>query len=57
MERQVAITFTGEDYSHAMDRIGHIALLGRRYIVLLFAIRILEKVDVCFFLLLSWSVC
>jgi len=57
IERQVTMAFASGDYPHARDRIGHIALLGRRYIVLLFAIRILEKVDVCFFLLLSWSVC
>ncbi len=42
---------------HARDKIGHIALLGGRYIVLLFAICIVEKVKVCFFLLLPQSVC
>ena len=57
MERQVTMAFTGGDYPHARDRIGHIALLGGRYIVLLFVIHIVEKVKVCFFLLLPWSVC
>jgi hypothetical protein len=51
------MAFAGGDYPRARDRIGHIALLGGRYIVLLFAIHVLEEVDVCFFLLLPQSIC
>lgn len=36
------------DYPRARDRVVRIALLGGRYIALLVAIRVLEKMMVCF---------
>jgi hypothetical protein len=45
------------EYPRARDRIGRVALLGGRYIALLVAIRVIDKILVCFFLLLARSVC
>jgi hypothetical protein len=47
----------GGDYPRTRDRVGRIALLIGRYIVLLVAIRTLKKIMVCSLLLLTLSIC
>ncbi len=45
------------DYPRARDRVVRIAQLVGRYVALLVAIRVLGKMKVCFFILLTRSVC
>jgi hypothetical protein len=56
-EGQIRMAVGGGDYPRTRDRVGRIALLIGRYIVLLVAIRALKKIMVCSLLLLTSSVC
>ena len=57
MEMQISMAIADRDYPHARDRAVRIALLVGRYIALLVTIRVLGKLKVCFFILLTRSVC
>ncbi len=57
MEMQISMAIADRDYPRARDRAVHIALLVGRYVALLVAIHVLGKLKVCFFILLTWSVC
>lgn len=56
-ERLIGMAIADGDYPRARDRVVRIAQLVGRYVALLVAIRVLGKMKVCFFILLTRSVC